>query len=359
MATANMQQDKVLVEGWWLKKAGKGSKSLMDRTKPKHRYFILTERYLDWYEKPGYPRKGTLPLDGIYVRKHGDNVSLVVGQFGGKEFKITSEGKDPAGRINDWYDRLTNQMDVCKQRNQHGADRKTIVSQGFGDMPEKAQVVATGQMTITQQPPPQTTLQVSQPPPTLFNPNTGAVTQLGPQQSPMMTSVISPPSFQTAAPPMMAMNPMVTVAPAPMMAPMATTVVSPNPFATVNPMHTTTAIGPYGQTTTYTSAPAPAPVTSTTTYGPYGAQTTYTSMPQPAPVTRTTTYGPFGTTVTQSAAPASAVMTCMACRAQFQAPMGGLVRCPFCNFVSGGASPMPVFSPTATVQVGYAPAPFY
>jgi len=45
-----------------------------------------------------------------------------------------------------------------------------------------------------------------------------------------------------------------------------------SPVVTVSPGHTTTAIGPYGQTTTYTSAPAPAPVTATTTYGPFGAQ---------------------------------------------------------------------------------------
>jgi hypothetical protein len=34
----------------------------------------------------------------------------VIGQFGGKEFKISSEGKDPAGRVDDWFDRITNQM---------------------------------------------------------------------------------------------------------------------------------------------------------------------------------------------------------------------------------------------------------
>lgn len=58
----------------------------------------------------GYPRKGSVALDQIYVRKHGDGNSLVVGVLGGKEFKMTSEGKDPGGRVNDWYDRLTNQM---------------------------------------------------------------------------------------------------------------------------------------------------------------------------------------------------------------------------------------------------------
>jgi len=45
MATANMQQEKPLVEGWWLKKGG-------NLAKAKHRYLILTERFLDWYEKP-------------------------------------------------------------------------------------------------------------------------------------------------------------------------------------------------------------------------------------------------------------------------------------------------------------------
>ena len=183
------------MEGWWTKKAGKGS-TLVDKTKTKHRYFILTERYLDWYEKPvrlyysdllgplrrdsegvepqafrvnllnnlnqsptspcpllsplsllafpyhdshiqGYPRKGTLPLDQMFVRKHGDNVSLVIGQFGGKEFKMTSEGKDPAGRVDDWCDRITNQMVIyfflCEFPSRR--DRFEAVSRPFSFLP--------------------------------------------------------------------------------------------------------------------------------------------------------------------------------------------------------------------------------
>jgi len=45
MATANMHQDPPLVEGWWLKKKGNLGKA-------KHRYLVLTNQYLDWYEKP-------------------------------------------------------------------------------------------------------------------------------------------------------------------------------------------------------------------------------------------------------------------------------------------------------------------
>jgi len=50
-----------------------------------------------------------MSLDRLYIRKLADNVSLVIGEPGGNEYKLTSEGKDPAGRVNDWFDRITNQ----------------------------------------------------------------------------------------------------------------------------------------------------------------------------------------------------------------------------------------------------------
>ena len=47
-ANPGATQDVVILEGWWLKRGGKGNLN----KKPHHRYYIVTERYFDWYEKP-------------------------------------------------------------------------------------------------------------------------------------------------------------------------------------------------------------------------------------------------------------------------------------------------------------------
>jgi len=65
------------------------------------------------------------------VRRHPDNQTLVIGTFGGKEFKLVSEGQDPQLRATEWYDQITTQMDKYKKAISSGVTRKTVVSDGF------------------------------------------------------------------------------------------------------------------------------------------------------------------------------------------------------------------------------------
>jgi len=190
----------------------------MNKKKTSHRYFMLTERYLDWYEKPGYKRKGTASLDQIYVRRHPDNITLVVGTFGGKEFKIQSEGQDPQQLANEWYDKITKQMDVCKQSINSGATRKVVVNEGIPEVkppPTKIQVSET----VQQAAPPATVVQqqISAPPPAVITP---------PQ--PPIQAYATTTQFAT---------------------PLSTTMISPAPIMS-SPIATTT-FSPFGTTTTF------------------------------------------------------------------------------------------------------------
>jgi len=63
-------------------------------------------------------------------------MSLVIGGFGGKEFSIVSEGnQDPTERANEWYERITKQMEKCKQAISAGVTRKKVVNPGFDPVP--------------------------------------------------------------------------------------------------------------------------------------------------------------------------------------------------------------------------------
>jgi len=226
----SIERDKVLLEGWWKKIPGKGN---INKKKTSHRYFMLTERYLDWYEKPGYKRKGTASLDQNYVRRHPDNLTLVVGTFGGKEFKIQSEGQDPQDRANEWYDRITKQMDKCKQQSASGETRKRVVNEGIPEVkpePTKVQVTETVQ---------------SAPPPAVVQQQVAAPVTI----TPPITSVVSAPVTQT--------------------------IVSPAPIMT-SPLATTTTYGPFGATTTISQPVLPTPQMMQTTITPFGTVTTTT-----------------------------------------------------------------------------------
>jgi len=214
----------VILEGWWRKIPGKGT---INKKKTSHRYFMVTERYMDWYEKPGYKRKGSASLDQIYLRRHPDNITLVVGTFGGKEFKIQSEGQDPQERATEWYDKITVQMDKCKQAVATGMTRQVIVNAGIPEVRPNPQIQVTE--TIQQQQ----------------------------QGSPIVQQQTVSTTMPASAPAPVPVAPI--VAPAPMVTtpPMVAT-----PIQT--PMATTTSFGAFGGTSTTTVTPFGA-VTSTTT----------------------------------------------------------------------------------------------
>eukprot|EP01126_Amoeba_proteus_P025602 TRINITY_DN2549_c0_g1_i6.p1 TRINITY_DN2549_c0_g1~~TRINITY_DN2549_c0_g1_i6.p1 ORF type:complete len:348 (-),score=118.89 TRINITY_DN2549_c0_g1_i6:145-1125(-) len=128
--------DKILKEGWWKKKGGKGH---IDHLSVKNRYIVLTDRYLDWYQKPGDKRLGCIQLDSIYVREEG-NV-LVVGDSmkNGKEFRLITEGSD-SRRVNEWHKAITKAMDDYRDLRRKGAT-KLVIEKGFdvrADKPEPA-----------------------------------------------------------------------------------------------------------------------------------------------------------------------------------------------------------------------------
>jgi hypothetical protein len=158
--------DKVNREGWFRKKGGRGH---ADKSS-KRRYIILTERYLDWYTAPNDRRKGTVPLDQAYVRRQ-DSYTLVVGSFGGKEFKITYDGINPTKEIEDWYLAITEGIERAKKivvqarqptPPQPTPPPQTTVQQTVQHVQQPVQ--PPQQMLVTQAPPPQPII-VQQPPP--------------------------------------------------------------------------------------------------------------------------------------------------------------------------------------------------
>jgi hypothetical protein len=49
MSVVVPSKEKILKEGWFRKKGGKGH---VNKTSITRRYFVLTDRYLDWYAAP-------------------------------------------------------------------------------------------------------------------------------------------------------------------------------------------------------------------------------------------------------------------------------------------------------------------
>jgi len=294
----SIETDKVILEGWWKKKGGKGH---VNKKIHKHRYVILTDRYLDWYEKPGFKRCGSVSLDQIYVRQHPDNITLVVGEFGGKEFKLTSEGQSPAERTKEWYDAIIKEMDNCKKRITSGLTRKTVVEEGFNNAPVNKPEVTVIEEVVQQKSQPQQTPvvqnMISTPQPTMVQVQQSPMAQVQPS---VLQTFVQQPTFGTTS-------------------------------VMVNPMMTQTVMSPMG---------------TATTYSPYIRQTTF--QPTVPQVTQTT-YGPMGTTVTTSG---GLIQQCMACRMSFNSMPGQLVRCPYCHYINQMSAPMGV---TTT----YAPSTFF
>jgi len=116
--------EKVVKEDWFKKTAGKGSNistKITNKTGKKNgrrRYFVLTDRYLDWFVTPKGQRKGSVALDNIYVRQQTEKNSLVIGQYGRpKEFKMKYEGPNARQEVQKWYDSITLAIDDYKKKN--------------------------------------------------------------------------------------------------------------------------------------------------------------------------------------------------------------------------------------------------
>jgi len=234
------------------------------------RYFVLTDRYLDWYLTPKGQRKGSVPLDNIYVRQETEKDTLVIGQYGRpKEFKMKYQGPNPRDEVQRWYDEITETIDDFKKRKMDngGENFKIVVDQGFerkDDFLEGNNVEETFTTTVvqnTQQPQPQ------------------------PQ---VVQQIINPPT-----PPIQ-----------------TTTFVNPQPMYT--PPITQTFVSPQPM------------------FNPY-VQTTMMQPPQMQ-------------------------LFCQFCRNQFSgAPIGGLVRCPFCHNVNNFNQPMMSMPMTTTTYTSIPP----
>jgi len=115
------QREKVVIEDWFRKRGGKGSAittkvSGLSST-GKRRYFVLSDRYLDWFDTPKGQRKGTVALENIYVRFQPDSQCLVVGLYGKpNEFKMIYDGPDPERVLQEWYSAITKAIDDFKKR---------------------------------------------------------------------------------------------------------------------------------------------------------------------------------------------------------------------------------------------------
>jgi LSD1 subclass zinc finger protein len=380
----SIESDKVLLEGWWKKKGGKGH---INQKTGKHRYFILTPRYLDWYEKPGYKRCGTVSLEQIYVRKQPDNITLVVGQFGGKEFKITSEGQDPETRVEEWYKDIQKAMENVKK-----VDKKTTLSEGFDakkktsresspqrkehttestphvpttsteSSPAVPQTQSAPQLQtpIDDQPqtqimPPQST-QIMPPQSTQIMPPQQSqimppqqpqtqqpTTQIMPPQSQMMPQQ-TPPMQQQMMPQMQQQSQMMPQMQqqSQMMPQMQQQVQMMPQMQQQTPMMQTSFQQPMMQTVVQPQ------MVSGVSYTQQIPTMNTGVVVQQSPIATTTSFSPFGvqqtfatpvTTVSSFATPAVSQTICMACRRPFPMIPGQLMmRCPYCQFVVGGTT---------------------
>jgi phage FluMu protein Com len=268
MAVVVSGKDQIIKEGWFRKKGGRGH---VNKTTHTRRYFVLTDRYLDWYDAPNEKRKGSLPLDEAYCRRQ-DGYTLVIGSPGGKEFKITYDGVNPTKEIDEWYTAITAGIDKCKQMK--AIEREKRLS---GNPTPPSSTTPEVQTVTTQT---VTTVPVSPPPPT-------------PTPTPTVVATSPPP------PP-----PSVIVAPSPPPPPPPQVVIATQPPPPPPPVIVTQP--------QVVVQPTPPPQVVTTTYGPYGT------------VQRTI-----------SSSSTTQTVMCAICRSSFAASAsGGLVRCPICRQVN-------------------------
>jgi len=257
---------------------------------------------LDWYLAPKSQLKGTVPLDNIYVRQEPEKNTLVIGQYGKpKEFKMKYQGPNPRDEVRRWYDIITLAIDDFKKRKMDngGENFKIVVDQGNetrDDFVEGNNVEETFTTTTVN------TQQQSQP-------QTPPVQQ---QQQQQQTTFMNNPQQQQTTfmnnpqPPQVQQTTFVN--PQPMFTPpvQQTTFVNPQPM--FSPPMTHTFVSP----------------------NPYGVQTTMMT-PQ-------------------------MTLMCQFCRNSFSgAPVGGLVRCPFCHQVNNLNQPMMTMPMTTFTTI----PPFY
>jgi len=299
--------EKVIKEDWFRKRGGKGANITTQVGNGKRKYFVLTEKYLDWYEMPKGHRKGSLALDNIYVRQQPENSLLVIGQYGRpNEFKITYEGPNPRDELQKWYDAISKAIDDFKKKKVNTADEnfKLVVDKGteregdYIDGFNKKETFTT--TTVTQNnPPPQNPPIVQQ---TIVNP----------------PPMVQQQTFVNPQPPMVQQ-----------------TFVNPPP--------------PIVQQQTFVTPPLvnPNPVIQTTTYGGGGFyQPPNVYNPYQPQVMQTNYFSPYGqTTVTTGA-----MTMCQFCRNTFSAVPGTIVRCPYCQQVNGGVQ---------QTTVSYGMPPYY
>jgi len=283
-------KDKVILEGWWKKSNQKG---YHDLKKGSNRYFVLTERFLDWYKKPGEPRQNSLGLDTLYLRMHTDNVSIIVGDLvhGGKEFRLSSEAGDAKARAKEWYDKITHTIDVYKDMKRAGFSKKTEIEGKKSTLPDRAEPEKREVVTEVKK---------EEEKPAIIVPAPAVATSVTVEHKGNTT--ITEVSHSSPAPP----------------APKVDLI---NPYAAA-------------ATATFVAPPTP---TAFGAFPPATATVSYTSPPvatfntfAPSPIT--TVYSGFGPTIIQTPGfVGHAPVQCRFCARIFQPPPAPMFACPFCN----------------------------
>eukprot|EP01129_Flabellula_baltica_P004047 TRINITY_DN1381_c0_g1_i1.p1 TRINITY_DN1381_c0_g1~~TRINITY_DN1381_c0_g1_i1.p1 ORF type:complete len:288 (+),score=43.60 TRINITY_DN1381_c0_g1_i1:58-921(+) len=123
-----MSDSRVIKEDWFRKKGGKKTNFTNKVSEGSRRYFVLTERYLENFVSPRGSRKGTIPIDSIYLRKAKENNALVIGEYGrGKEFRIVYEGPNATLTIEEWYEAITKAIEDYRKSKVNSKENKKIV----------------------------------------------------------------------------------------------------------------------------------------------------------------------------------------------------------------------------------------
>jgi len=221
-------REKSIKEEWFKKKGGKGALVTTKAGTGKRRYFVLTDRYLDWFLQPKGERKGSLSLDNIYVRIIAEKHKLVLGQYGRpKEFKMIYDGQDPREVVQSWFDAVSKAIDDYKKKKMEGGTDafKYVVDRGTeraGDFLEGSGRQATITTLLDERNvsgPPQPITTVVQPQPQVMMNPTPIISQPQPQvtmiQQPMMQQTMMPQPQVTMIQPMMQQPMMQTFIPPP------------------------------------------------------------------------------------------------------------------------------------------------
>jgi len=233
---------------------------------------------------------------------HTDNVSIIVGDLvhGGKEFRLSSEAGDARARAKEWYDKITQTIDLYKDMKRAGFNKKTEVEGTKSNLPDKPEPekreVIVDVKKEEEKPGSAPTVIVEQKGNTTI---TTEVTHSGSSHQTPKVDMINPyagpsgtPAF-TGAPP------------------------SANPYNHSPSVTTTYVGGGYPNTTVYTPPPVVTPVFNT--YAGPSVTTVYPGFSAPVMTTSPLMMAPAQT------------FQCRFCTRLFQPPPAPMFACPFCN----------------------------